>query len=230
MRAALGAGRSRIVRQLLTESLLLALAAGAAGVTLGGAALSLFRTMVPADLPGLGQVGFDWHVGVFAAALSIATGFAFGVVPAWSAGKLELVEAMKTGSQRTTTHAGLALRGWLIAGEIALTLVLVMGAGLLVKSLYGLTTVNPGFSMQSIVTLKISPNNSFCANRAACVAFYSRLLDRTRAVSGVAGAALANTVPLDGALPAIPADVEDHPKTADSRLPCFGLARSARII
>lgn len=219
MRAALGAGRARIVRQLLTESLVLALAAGVAGTLLTGVALSLFRMAVPADLPGLARIGFDWRVGAFAAALSVATGFAFGVVPAWSAGKLELVEAMKTGSQRTTTHACVALRSWLIAGEIALTLVLVVGAGLLVKSLYGLTAVNPGFSTQRIVTLKISPNDSFCTNRAACVAFYSRLLERARRVSGVAGAALANTVPLDGGLPSIPADVENHPKTADFPAP-----------
>jgi predicted permease len=219
MRAALGAGRARIVRQLLTESLVLAFAAGAAGMLLAGIALSLFRTMLPAGLPGLARIGFDWRVGAFAAALSVATGLAFGVVPAWSAGKLELVEAMKTGSQCTTTNTWLALRSWLIAGEIALTLVLVVGAGLLVKSLYGLTAVNPGFSTQRIVTLKISPNDSFCANRAACVAFYNRLLERARGVAGVAGAALANTVPLDGSLPSIPVDVENHPKTADFPAP-----------
>ena len=219
MRAAVGAGRSRIVRQLLTESAVLAVVSGAAGVMLSGAALSLFRTVAPADLPGLVDSGFDWRVGVFAAALSLAVGLVFGIVPAWSAGKLDLMEAMKTGSQRSTAPAWLALRGWLIAGEIALTLVLVMGAGLLVKSLYGLLTVNPGFSMERIVTLKISPNDSFCRNREACVAFYTRLLDQARAVPGAAGVALVNTLPLDGGLPAIAADVEDHPKTADFPAP-----------
>jgi hypothetical protein len=83
MRAALGAGRARIVRQLLTESMVLALAAGAAGMLLTGIALSLFRFVASADLPGLARIGFDWRVGAFAAALSVATGFAFGVVPAW---------------------------------------------------------------------------------------------------------------------------------------------------
>ncbi|HEY6990518.1 MAG TPA: ABC transporter permease [Bryobacteraceae bacterium] len=219
MRAAVGAGRSRIVRQLLTESAVLALASGAAGVMLSGAALSLFRTVAPADLPGLIHSGFDWRVGVFAAALSLAVGLVFGIVPAWSAGKLDLMEAMKTGSQRSRAPAWLALRGWLIAGEIALTLALVTGAGLLVKSLYGLLTVNPGFSMERIVTLKISPNDSFCRNREACVAFYTRLLDQARAVPGAAGVALVNTLPLDGGLPAIAADVEDHPKTADFPAP-----------
>jgi hypothetical protein len=98
-------------------------------------------------------------------------------------------------------------------------LLLVVAAGLLVKSLCGLTAVNLGFSTRRIFTLKISPNDSFCANRAACVAFYSRLLERARGVSGVAGAALANSVPLDGSLPSIPADVENHPKTADFPVP-----------
>ncbi len=215
MRAALGAGSHRIIRQLLTESLFLASIAGAIGVVLGSASVSLFRAVVPAGVPGMAQVGFDWRVCLFAAALSVSTGLAFGIVPALHAGTLDLVEAMKSGSQRSATKTWAGLRSGLIAGEIALTVVLVVGAGLLMRSLYDLTATNPGFNAQRILTIKISPNESFCARRESCVAFYNRLIAQARGLRGVVDAAIANTVPLDGKLPTLPTDVEDHPRTAE---------------
>lgn len=215
MRAALGAGSARIIRQLLTESVVLALTAGGLGVMLGTTSLSLFRALVPADLPGMAKVGLDWRVCLFAAALSILTGLSFGIIPALNAGKLDLVEAMRSGSQRSASKSWMALRSWLIAGEIALTVVLVVGAGLLIKSLYELTAVNPGFNSARILTIKISPNQSFCTQRESCIAFYRRLLGQARGLSGISNVAAANATPLDGQLPAIPADVQDHPRTAD---------------
>lgn len=215
LRAALGAGTQRIIRQLLTESFVLACAAGLIGVVLGSTSLSLFRAVVPADIPGTSHIGVDWRVCAFAAALSIITGLAFGIVPALHAGKLDLVEAMRSGSQRSANKTWIALRSWLIAGEVALTVVLVVGAGLLMKSLYELTAANPGFTSERVLTVKISPNESFCTQRESCIAFYSRLISQARGLRGVLDAAVANTVPLDGQLPAIPADVEDHPRTAE---------------
>jgi predicted permease len=215
MRAALGAGTGRIVRQLLTESLVLSLTAGAIGIVMGTASISLFRLVVPAEIPGMAQIGVDWRVCTFAAALSLLTGLSFGSVPALNARNLDLVEAMKTGSQRSAGKTRMAFRSALIAGEIALTVVLVTGAGLLMKSLYDLTATNPGFNPQRILTVNISPNDSFCKHPESCIAFYNRLLGQARGLASVADAAAANTVPLDGQLPAIPADVEDHPRTAD---------------
>ena len=215
MRAALGAGTGRIIRQLLTESVVLALSAGVIGVVLGTTSLSLFRAIVPADSPGMAQAGFDWRVCVFAAALSVLTGLSFGIVPAVSAGRLDLIEAMRGGSQRSASKAWTALRSWLIAGEIALTVVLVAGAALLMKSLYDLTAANPGFNPSRILMVKISPSESFCAQRESCIAFYNRLGEQARGLAGVVDAAVANTVPMDGQLPAIPTDVEGHPRTAD---------------
>ncbi len=215
MRAALGAGSARIIRQLLTESVVLALTAGALGVILGTTSLSLFRAVVPAGIPGMAKVGLDWRVCLFAVALSILTGLSFGIIPALNAGKLDLVEAMRSGSQRSATKGWMALRGWLIAGEIGLTVVLVVAAGLLMKSLYDLTAVNPGFDSARILTIKVSPNQSFCTQRESCIAFYRRLLEQARGLSGVLSVAAANTVPLDGQLPTIAADVQDHPRTAD---------------
>ncbi|HEX4230959.1 MAG TPA: ABC transporter permease [Bryobacteraceae bacterium] len=219
MRAALGAVVFRIVRQLLTESIVLSFLAAFIGVLLGFAAISIFRPIIPAGLSGLTRITIDWRVIGFAGALSILTGLSFGIVPALSAARLNLVETVKSGSQRSATRTWLAMRSWLIAGEVALTLVLVLGGGLLVKSLYALTTVNPGFNAHRVLTMQISPSESFCQNRTRCVAFYNQILDEVRGVSGVSDAAVVNTVPLDGMLPAIPADVEDHPKTADFPAP-----------
>ncbi len=215
MRAALGAGSGRIIRQLLTESVVLAVTAGFIGVVLGTASLSLLRALVPNELPGMAKVGVDWRVCLFAAALSVLTGLAFGLIPALNAGKLDLVEAMRSGSQRGATKNRMTVRSWLIAGEIALTVVLVAGAGLLMKSLYNLTTVNPGFDSARILTIKISPNQSFCKQRESCLAFYSRLMAQARGLDGVVNVAAANTVPFDGELPEMAADVEDHPRTAE---------------
>lgn len=215
MRAALGAGTGRITRQLLTESLVLAFAAGIIGVVLGTSLLSLFRAVVPPEIPGMAHVGLDWRVCAFAAALSVLTGLSFGIVPALNAGNLDLIDALRSGSQRSATKTWIRLRSGLIAGEIALTVVLVGGAALLIKSLYDLTAANPGFNSRRILTLKISPDESFCAQRESCIAFYERLIAEARGLPAVVDAAMANTVPLDGQLPAIPADVEDHPRTAD---------------
>jgi predicted permease len=221
LRAALGAGRFRILRQLLTESVVLAAAAGLTGLGLGATALSLFRSVVPPDMPGVAQVQMDWYVAGFAAALALATGLSFGLAPAINAIRMDLLDSMKSGSQRSATRGWVQLRGWLIAGEIALTVVLLIGASLLITSLHRLMNVDPGFSTQRAIAMKISPDPSFCARRDACVAFYDRVVQGARGVPGVLDVALANTVPLDGALPAIPVDLEGHPKSADFPAPMF---------
>jgi predicted permease len=219
MRNALGAGSLRIVRQLLTESVVLALIAGGVGIALGFAALSVFLPLIPSDVPAAVHIGIDWRVAEFAMALSFFTGIVFGLTPALHARKPDLMADMKAGSQRSTTRSWIALRSYLIAAEVAVTLVLLIGAGLLLRSLYAVSTVDPGFNAQRVIGIKISPNESFCTQRAACVAFYRGLIEKARSVSGVADAAIANTLPLDGQLPALPADVEDHPKTADFPAP-----------
>ncbi len=219
LRAALGAGRLRIVRQLLTESVLLALVGGALGILLGTGALSVFKSVLPSATPGIARAAIDWHVVVAVAGLALFTGLTFGIAPAWSASQIDLTESIKTGSQRATAGRCVLLRSWLIAGEVALTLILAVSAGLLMKSLYSLSEANPGFDPTHILTVRISPNQSLCIKRAACIALYERLLNRTRDIAGVADAAIANSVPLDGALPTIPVDIEGHPKSVDHPSP-----------
>jgi len=219
VRASLGAGRFRIVRQLLTESVLLAAAGGAAGMLLAFAALRVFRSVLPVDLPGLAQVSIDGRVAVFVAALTVATGLAFGIAPALSASRIDLAQAIRTGGQRSTRGFWVHFRGWLIAAEVTLTVVLLVAAGLAGRSMRAMAEVNPGFNPERVLTVRISPNPSFCAQRAKCIALYDELLQRARGVAGVADVAAANTVPLDGRYPAIPADVEGHPKSADFPAP-----------
>jgi predicted permease len=223
LRAALGAGRARILRQLLTESVLLSMLGAGLGVVLGAAALSVFKSVLPPDTPGLSSAHIDLQVFGYAAGLAVLTGLAFGMAPALSAARVNLTEAIKTGSQRSTAHAGTRLRGWLISGELALTVVLVVAAGLLVKTLYVLSQVNPGFHAEHILTIRITPNQSLCKERAACIALYDDLVRSARAIPGVASAAVANTIPMDGrfALAALPVDLEGHPKSADFPSPMF---------
>ncbi len=138
LRVALGAGRARIVRQVLTESILLALAGGSLGILLGIGALSIFKSALPASTPGLAAAGIDWRISGTMAALALLTGIFFGIAPALSASRIELAESIRTGSQRSTTTAWAQLRTGLIGAEVALTVVLVIGAGLLMRSLYTL--------------------------------------------------------------------------------------------
>ncbi|MGA8599478.1 MAG: ABC transporter permease [Bryobacteraceae bacterium] len=219
LRAALGAGRARIVRQMLTESMVLALIGGALGIVLGMSSLAIFKSVLPAATPGLAEAKIDWLVVAAVTTLALGTGLAFGIAPALSASQIDLTDCIKTGSQRSTTGVWTRLRSWLIAGEVAMTLILVVSAGLLIKSLYSLTETNPGFTPSRLLTVRISPNQSSCMNRAACIALYNRLLERARGTLGVADVAIANTVPLDGELPTLPVDVEDHPKSADHPAP-----------
>jgi putative ABC transport system permease protein len=219
LRIALGAARFRLIRQLLTEGLLLSFLGSAGGLLLGTAGLSIFKSLLPSDTPGLASAVIDWQVAAFVAALALFTGIAFGLAPALSASHLELAASIKTGSTRSAAGRLSSLRSWLIAAEVALTLLLLVGTGLLLKSLYRLSGGNPGFDAQGILRIHISPSPSLCSQPAACLSLYEKLLQDARAVRGVSEAALTNAVPLDGDLPTLPVDVEGHPKSIDFPAP-----------
>ena len=221
LRATLGASRLRMIRQLLTESVGLALTGAAFGILLGTGALSIFKSLLPSSLPGLAQATIDWQIVAAVSALALLTGLASGIAPALSASQVDIAETIKTGSQRSTSGLWTRVRSLILAGEVALTLVLLVSAGLLLRSLYELSETNPGFDPAHVLTVQISPNPSSCTARAACIALYDRLLDRTRGIPGVEAVAMANSVPLEGRLPTVPVDVEGHPKTADHGAPMF---------
>src|SRR5207245_159815 len=124
----------------------------------------------------------------------------------------DLTESLKTGRQHSTAAASHRLRSGLAIAEVALAVVLVIAAGLTVKSLWELSRVNPGFRAESVVTARITPNEAFCADFARCRSFYNELLERTRALPGVENSAVANVLPLSGRINAFAADLEDHPR------------------
>jgi predicted permease len=210
IRAALGAGRGRIVRQLLTESVALAIAGGGIGLILSFKGLSVLKSVLPLDNSRLIEANIDWRVLVFATLLALLTGLVFGLAPALSAGRLNLAESFKTRGQQSTGSGGIRLRSSLIVGEVALAVVLVIGAGLLIKSLWLLMKVNPGFSPERILAVEIYPDQSSCQQRAECVALYDELLRRARGITGIADVAAANTLPLSREIPAIPVELEGH--------------------
>jgi putative ABC transport system permease protein len=212
LRAALGAGRARIARQLLTESVALALAGGGLGFVLAFSGLSALKLALPVNSPGWAEIHMGWPVLLFITVLSILTGLAFGLAPALSAARQDLASTIRAGGRRSSGAPGARLRSALIAGEVALAFLLAIGAGLLIKSLWLLTQVNPGFTTEHILTLRVTPNESLCSTRSACVAFYDELLRRARGINGVSDVAAANVLPLSDEVPMVPVDLEGHPR------------------
>jgi predicted permease len=195
VRAAIGAGRERLIRQLLTESLMLALAGGAIGVALATAALPLLVKLVPTNLPVAQEPGLDVRFLALAAALSVATGIAFGVLPAvrvTGSGPLAgLHEGMREGGGRRER-----LRGALVIAEVTLSIVLLVSCGLLMRALWRLQYVDPGFRAENRLTLRTSlpmPKYETVASRRR---FYGQVLEQTRALPGVTGAAYVSFLPM----------------------------------
>ncbi len=219
LRAALGAGRWRVCRQLLTESVLLGVAGGTVGVLLALAALPWLKAILPADTPRLASVGVEWHVLAFTAGVSILAGLVFGIAPAFLSSRADLTTAIKVGCQRSIAAAGERLRSALSISELSLAVIVVISAGLLVKSLWELSRVRPGFQTRSILTARVTPNQSFCKAAARCRNFYSDLLEHVEAHAGVEGAAIVNVLPLSGRTALFSADVEDHPRNPSDPAP-----------
>jgi predicted permease len=211
LRAALGAGRGRIVRQLLTESVVLAIAGAGMGLFLAWTSQSALKSVLPDDNGLLIDARIDWQVFGFVTVLAVLIGLAFGLAPALSAVKLDLASALKARGQQTAGLLGVRLRSSLIVGEVALAVALVIAAGLLIKSLWLLTQEDPGFRAEQVATVRVYPPQFPVQERAAYIAFYDELLRRTRELSDVSEVAVANTTPLSSELPILPVELEGHP-------------------
>ena len=200
IRAALGAGRARVVRQLLTESILLALLGGAAGLAIADLGLVIARRMHPGNIPRLDELGIDFRVLGFSLAVSLMTGIVFGLAPAFRASRVDLTASLKSGG-RGSVKGGLhvkhdKLRGALVIAELAIALPLLAGAGLLVRSFVRLTDVAPGFNPHNVISMQISAEGPKYKERAARVQFYQALDERVGHLSGVSAEGAITSLPL----------------------------------
>ncbi|MGH9666402.1 MAG: FtsX-like permease family protein, partial [Bryobacteraceae bacterium] len=196
LRAALGAGRWRLARQLLTESVLLGIAGGAAGIVLVAAAIRTLVHLAPADIPRISDAGVDLRVLGFALAMSLVTGVVFGLAPAFAAGRTDLNEALKAGGGRGTGDGSHAwLRRTLVVSELALSLVLLAGAGLLVESLWRLENTPLGFRAEHILTVALPLHGTPYEKGPRHAELVRELTDQFRRLPGVTAVGLTNALP-----------------------------------
>ena len=197
IRTALGAGRRRLVRQLLTESLLLSALGGAAGLLLAIWGIDLLLAFGPADLPRVKEVSLDGRVLGFTLAVSLLTGIIYGLVPALQASRLDLNEGLKEGGRSATGSAShRRVRGLLVTSEVALSLVLLAGAGLLMRSFVKLQAVNPGFNPTNVLTMRLSLRGPNYEKAAPVIAFHDQLIEKIKVLPGVQSVATRSYVPI----------------------------------
>jgi predicted permease len=198
IRAALGASRWRVIRQLLTESLLLALIGGGLGLLLAWLGVDLLLKLAPEDLPRLQQIGIDGRVFGWTACISLLSGFVFGLTPALQSSRLDLNESLKEGSRSATEGAG--KRRWrnlLVISELAMAVMLLIGAGLMVNSFWRLQRVDPGVDRRQTLIMQIPMGGPRYAQAQQVNAFYDQLLERLKTFPGVRAAAVSNHLPPD---------------------------------
>jgi predicted permease len=196
LRQALGASRARLMRQLLTESVMLALFGGAAGLSLAYLGLELFIRLAP-DIPRLNETTMDTHVFIFSAALTLGTGLLFGIVPALYSSKVDLQDALKESGSRLTASSGRArLRSVLVMAEVALAVMLLTGACLLLRSFVHVQQVDPGFNGQNLLTAFVMlPPSKYPEPRSQAV-FFRQLMDRIALIPGVECAGGGDSAPM----------------------------------
>lgn len=213
IRGALGATGARLIRQLLSESVLIGVLAGAVGLMAASFSLRLMTRLLPADTPRLNALGLHWHAFLFAFGVSVLTGLLFGVVPALRMASPNLQNTLKSGSRGVagaSAHFRAAML--LVIGQIALTVVVITGAGLMLHSLYSLSRVNPGFQTDRIVTAEVSLDATACNEAGHCQAFFDTLQDHLHGIAGTEEVALTDMLPLNGLDGSYVYDAEGHPR------------------
>jgi putative ABC transport system permease protein len=199
VRSSLGAGRGRLIRQLLTESALLSSLGAAVGLLLAWAATRPLSAISPNILPRASEVALDGRVVLFTAGIAILTGILFGLAPALHMAKADLMSALREGARGNAIgFRRNRLRGVLVIGEVALALVLLSGAGLLMRSFYQLQSMDPGFDPHGLLTFRTNLPGAKYRGDGPQAAFYTRALERIRALPGVSAAGAAQIFPLAG--------------------------------
>jgi putative ABC transport system permease protein len=196
VRVALGASRWRVVRQLLTESLLLAVAGGGLGLLIAQWGVDLILAFSANSIPRTGEIGLDLSVLVFTVGVSVITGMIFGLAPALQASRTDVHQALKE-TARGTTGGRHRLRQFLVVSEVAMTLVLLIGAGLLIRSFYHLQQVNPGFVDEQAVSFRVQLPVKKYPVEQQWLNFYQQVIEKLRALPGVKDVSVASRIPMD---------------------------------
>lgn len=200
VRSALGAGRRRIIRQLLTESVVLSLIGGALGLGVGAAILQVAPAVIPEGLlPATVTIAFDLRVVAFCIAAALLIGVVFGIAPAWQATSISASEAMGADS-RTTTGGGGRLRSWLVTGEVATAVLLLVGAGLLLRTLIAVESFDRGYRADGVLTMVVDPLGSSYPTPERLQQFFDQVEGEVRAVPGVQDVAWSSGLPLGGSV------------------------------
>jgi putative ABC transport system permease protein len=219
IRAALGASRWRVIRQLFTESTILALAGGALGLLIAFWGLAAITKLLPADFPRLNEVHIDLRVLGFTFGASILTGMLFGLAPALQSSRSDVQDAIReTGRGTSGSRRQSRFRQALIVVEVALSVVLLAGAGLLFRSFLRLQSVNAGFVSEHVLTARLTPSGTNYVNDADYVKFYKQVIEKVGAIPGVQDAGLINTLPLYKG-PTAGFRVEGRPVTTPDKWP-----------
>ena len=202
IRAALGASRWRVIRQLLTEAILLSLAGGALGLVIASWGVPAMVATLPENqldaLPFLKSLQIDLGILGFSFALSLLTGMVFGLAPALQSSRLDLTEALKEGGRHASAGSGQRLRSALVVGEIAMAVVLLVGAGLMMKSLLRLLQTNVGFDTENLLTMGIALSPTKYPQAQQVFNFHTQLQERVRSLPGVVGAGTVDILPVNG--------------------------------
>lgn len=205
IRTALGADWRRIVRQLLTESVLLAMLGGAAGLAIAKWSLYIVRTMNPGNIPRFEEIGINGTVLAFTFGISLATGILFGLAPAWRAIQVDLTASLKSGGRRGQGDTGLRvsrhrLRGLLVVSELALSLMLLIGAGLLFRSFVRLESVPAGFNPERVLSMQVAATGPQYRQDKAAIQFYQEIETRIARLPGMLATGSVSVLPLAGSI------------------------------
>jgi putative ABC transport system permease protein len=219
LRTALGAGRGRLIRQLLTESVLLAAVGGIAGLVLAYWGVKLLVAFSPKNIPRLDEVTLDGRVLGFTLLVSLLTGVIFGLLPALQASKPDLNETLKEGGRSAAGAVRSRVRNIFVIAEVALSLVLLIGAGLMIKSFVRLQDVNPGFDPDRLLTMRLLLPGSKYREEQQRVAFYQQLEERLKGLPGVQSVGAINWLPLSGLRSATSFVIEGRPEPPPGEKP-----------
>ncbi len=222
VRMALGSGRGRLVRYVLTESILLALIGAAGGVLLAYLGTRALVSIGPTSIPRLDEIGIRTSALLYTGAVSVFAGLFFGVLPALRSGSDKMLGVLRDGGRGTTIgRERHRARSVLVVTQVALALVLLVGSGLMIRSFWELRAVDPGFTAEGLLTFRLAPSPAKYESAESVARFYDELIDRLELIPGVTSAGGVSRLPLTGVVPVLDTSIDEFPSAEGEILPSF---------